>query len=500
VRGERAWSPAAAQNAVIAAGCLGMVYTQLTMSPATIEYARSLGGGASHIGLLGALPTAMLFMQFLAAAVANHLRYRRPLWLAVSIVQRLVFVPLAVGMWIWPETPPAVWLWTFIALTAVNHALLHFGTPLWLSWMGDYLPPGQLNRLWGARQFWMQWCGAVALFAGAVYLYQDAGGVRHAFAVLLLVGAAFGVADILLFLKVHEPPVTPVAVPRLREVFSAPFRDRNFRSFIAFTSFWHVAAMTGAPFISYYLLTHIGMSAYRVLLLWTFSWVGGAVFSQRMGTFAERYGNRPLLILCTAFKSVNMLTLIVLPADPDLAFWFLVPMFMFDAVLNSGIAIANNGFLIKNSPAANRTMFIAAGTAVAGLVGGLTSIASGFLLESLPARVGTFEAYWLGGAISRFHVVFGISLALRLVAAVLARGVREPSSVDTRVVLMNLIGATPLRILLFPLGLYRNQEVAESQPASIPLPAVAASEPMPEPVPIPVPAAMPAPLPVKSAS
>ena len=53
-------------------------------------------------------------------------------------------------------------------------------------------------------------------------------------------------------------------------MFSAPFRDRNFRSFIAFTSFWHVAAMTGAPFISYFLLTHVGMSVYRVLLLWTF--------------------------------------------------------------------------------------------------------------------------------------------------------------------------------------------------------------------------------------
>jgi hypothetical protein len=39
----------------------------------------------------------MLFMQFLAALAANHLRYRRRLWMTLSIVQRLVYVPVMCG-------------------------------------------------------------------------------------------------------------------------------------------------------------------------------------------------------------------------------------------------------------------------------------------------------------------------------------------------------------------------------------------------------------------
>ena len=84
-----------------------------------------------------------------------------------------------------------------------------------------------------------------------------------------------------------------------------------------------------------------------------------------------------MLVLCTAFKSINMIGLLLCPADPTIAFLVLAPMFMIDAFLNAGIAIANNGFMIKNSPRENRTMFIAAGTGFAGIVGGVASIVAG---------------------------------------------------------------------------------------------------------------------------
>lgn len=446
------WSNNTAFKAIIVAGCFSMVYTQLTLCPASIQYARALGANGLHIGILGAIPTMMLFCQFLAAVLANHLHYRRWVWMPVSILQRLVFVPIALVPWLWPDLPDYVWIWTFIGLTALNHAMLHFCTPLWLSWMGDYLPQAGLNRYWGVRHRWMQWAAAASLFAGAWYLRESGLDIRESFGVLLLVGAAFGVTDILIFLRVEEPPVTPVPEPRLLEVLSAPFRHRDFRSFIGYTSFWHFAAMTGAPFISYYLLSYVGLDVYKVLLLWTFSWIGGALLARQLGHWAELFGNRPVLILCSAFKSTNMIALLFLPPDPVLVFRILIPVFAFDAVLNAGIMISNNGFMIKNSPSANRTMFIAAGTAVAGMVGGLTSILTGLFLavsENWQMTIG-------GWTVVNFHVAFAVSLVSRLIAAVLAFGVREPSSKSTSHVLGQLIGVTPVRVLSFPLGLYRS--------------------------------------------
>ncbi|MEZ6064351.1 MAG: MFS transporter [Planctomycetaceae bacterium] len=299
----------------------------------------------------------------------------------------------------------------------------------------------------------MQLTAAASLLGSGLYLQFVEPDVVKAFAHLVLLGAVLGVVDILLFFKVDEPRVTKLPEAGLWEVFSGPFRHAGFRSFIGFTCFWHFAAMIGAPFISLYLLQYVGMSLFQVLLLWTCSWVGGAICSRWLGRIADHYGNRVLLILCIGLKSINMLSLLLVPPSPDLALVILAPIFMIDMALNTGVAIANNGFLLKHSPAANRTMFIAAGTAIAGLVGGMTSIACGAWLSS----VSDWSMMIGSRSITGFHVLFFASLLARFVATVLVTRVQEPGGREMREVVQTLLGVGPLRVLRYPLGLYRRR-------------------------------------------
>src|SRR5262249_7238998 len=150
--------------------------------------------------------------------------------------------------------------------------------------------------------------------------------------------------------RIDEPRVAAAPQSSLWDTIAAPFRQPEFRSFIWFSCFWNVAAMIGAPFISMFLLAHVGMDVYHVLLLWTISWVGGAMLSVQLGHWAERFGQRPVLILCIVVKPLCMIALLACPTDPVAAFWMLTPVFMIDALLNAGILIANNGYMIKNSP------------------------------------------------------------------------------------------------------------------------------------------------------
>lgn len=428
------WSQAVAQRAIIVAGCLGMIYLQLTTSPATVQYARSLGANGFHIGILGALPTAMLFMQFVAGVAVTHVRYRRWLWLTVGITHRLVMLPAALGPMFWPDMPPGFWIWTLLGLTAVNYALSDFCHPLWMSWMGDYLPRQGLGRFWGRRHLWMHWTAAFALGLAALFTAYHPGGIKPAFAIMGVIAAFCGVADLLFFLWVDEPPVQTAPSPRLRDILVAPFQQREFRAFIGFMCFWHFAAMTGAPFISLFLLEYVGMDLFHVMLLWACSWIGGALTAGRMGWIADRFGHRPLLVLSIAFKSTLMLALILVPSNPQLTFWLLIPVFMLDALLNAGIAIAQHGFLLSYSPVGNRTMYIAAGTAIAGMVGGVTSIASGAALRALAG----WDFSFLAVGVSHFHVLFSISVALRLLAAVFVLRVEEPEAASTREVVTHL--------------------------------------------------------------
>ena len=421
------WSLTGAKRAIIFAGCLAAAYTQLTTSPATIAYIRSMGANEFHIGILGALPTLMLFMQFVAAVIVNHLQYRRRLWFWAAVTHRLLLLPTALGPWLLPGYSNEFWVWTLLATTALNQGLLHFSSPLWLSWMGDYLPHEGLSSYWGSRQLWMQITAALSLLGAAFLILHSGLSIEISYAVMTCVGTACGVADLLLFHKIFEPPVKQVPSPRLSQVLSEPFRNREFRRYIGFMCFWNFAAMAGAPFISLYLLAEIGMDLYHVLLLWTISWVGGAMLSRTLGRWADSHGSQPVLVMCVALKSSNMLALLLVPHSPTIAFWILTPCFMLDAVLNAGILIANNGFMIKNSPAENRTMYIAATTAIAGMVGGATSILAGTLMQSLSGQHWTIGSWTFGN----FQLMFITSIALRWVGLLMTRYVQEPSARHT---------------------------------------------------------------------
>ncbi|MBM4005105.1 MAG: MFS transporter [Planctomycetes bacterium] len=428
------WPLATAQRAIVMGGGLAMVYTQLTTSPLVVEYARSLGASSLHIGILGALPTGLFFMQFLAALLASRIRYRRWPWFAVSVLQRLTFLPVAFGPIVMPEVSGSTWITLLIVGGMLNHALLHLSTPLWMSWMGDYLPRDGLSRFWGRRHLWQQWTAFASLALAALVFWKSGLAMQNAFAVLMAVGTVLGLVDLLLFLKIDEPPVPRMERTRLRDTFLIPLHDRQFRSYVEYTCFWHFAAMIGAPFIGVYLLEQVGMSLFGVLMLWAISWIGGAMVSDRVGAIADRFGHRPLLIGCTALKSLNMLAMLCTPANPTWAFWFLVPVLMMDAQLNAGINIANQGYLLKYSPSEGRAMFIASGTALAGMVGGVTAILAGYLLT----RWSEWSPSIGGYPISGYSMAFALSAGMRLAALGLARRVQEPESHGTRVVLQTV--------------------------------------------------------------
>jgi hypothetical protein len=69
-------------------------------------------------------------------------------------------------------------------------------------------------------------------------------------------------------------------------------------------------------------------------------------------------------------------------------------------------------------------MYVAAGTAIAGMVGGVTAIISGFALtamEGVSLPLGPFQ-------LTGYHVLFAISMLLRIGAIPLVNRIQEPTT------------------------------------------------------------------------
>ncbi len=142
--------------------------------------------------------------------------------------------------------------------------------------MGDYLPHQGLNKFWGVRHSSQQWTAALALLANALFFVQGGIEVRAAFAAIIVLGRDAGSGRYPAVLSGRGAAGQPRSGNLAVECAGGPFRQRDFRGFIFYSCFWNLAAMVGAPFISMYLLEYVGMDLFRVLLLWTISWVGGA--------------------------------------------------------------------------------------------------------------------------------------------------------------------------------------------------------------------------------
>jgi hypothetical protein len=112
-------------------------------------------------------------------------------------------------------------------------------------------------------------------------------------------------------------------------------------------------------------------------------------------------------------------------------------------------------------------MYIAAGTAVAGMVGGVTSIISGAALRSLAG----WDFSFLAVGVSHFHVLFSVSVVLRLIATVLVLRVEEPDAASTREVVSHLWQSAQRRFFRLT-----DSVVRIDRPAS---PPVLSGEPIP---------------------
>lgn len=435
LREQAVWTLQGAKRAIVIGGCLGAAAYQIAISPATILYAKHLGAREVHIGIVGSLSNSVLFMQLCGALLVTRLSHRKPVWIPLTILQRMVLLPAGVGPWLFPGLDPAWWLLIFVTSMVLYHSLSHFMYPLWLSWMGDYLPHQGLSAYWGFREFATQSTAAVAVCATGLLIFQPGTDIKFLYMLLTLFVTTIGVTDIVLFLWIEEPPVTHGPNPSLWAVVSGPFRRQDFRSFIFFNSFFTFAVNTASPFMPIFVKDYLHIPQDELLVMWSVFIACGALCARQIGRWAERYGQRPVLILSVSLKSINVIAFLLLPeGNARLAFWVLLPVFCFDSILNTGYTISTVGFMIKNSPRENRAMYIAAGNGFAGMVGGITAVASGIFLDQFDNWRGTL---W-GKTLINYHLIFGISLLLRLLSIYVAWMVHEPTSHRTREMLADI--------------------------------------------------------------
>jgi len=428
-----------------------MVYITGIGSPATTEFYRAMGARDIHFGLLSGIPMATVFFQFLGAVAANRVRRRKPLFMAVFIIGRLIYLPVAFLPLIFPGMSMRVYFPLLFTIVALSHGLGNFGSPLWFTWMADLIPRKILNTYWGVRQRSMYLFWTCSFLAITLFTYWIHWPIINAFALILSVAVLAGILDILLFAWVREPENLCARDLPIREVLLAPLAHTEYRTFVTYSCAYSAIIMFAAGFMQPFTLKILGMPVWLATLVWCVSGIGNALSARFWGRLADTHGHRPVLILCVLFKPWVALALFLV--SPRWAPMILPGIFLVDGVWNAGLMVANNGYMMKIAPKQNRSMFMASILGLSGICGGMAAVAGGIFLRCFS----DFSVDVMGRTWGNYHLLLLVDFFLRWLGIPLVRRIKEPRSTRGRQVLLEIFGHFPLRFLLFPVGLYRRR-------------------------------------------
>ncbi|MFC1452778.1 MFS transporter [Verrucomicrobiota bacterium] len=434
---------------------LAMVYVTGTACPARTEFFRAVGADEFHFGLLTGIPLVALFMQFFGAALTNRVRRRKPVFIALLVLGRMLYVPIAFVPLLFPSLPTSVTVMVLIALVAIASALMQLTPPLWYSWMADVIPSKILNRYWGTRQRWMYFTWTGSFFAVAVFTYLVPLPVTVAYPILVVIAVTAGVLDLLLFVWVDEPPNTITRDKPVLETLLAPMKHPEYKTFVVFSCVSMFSVMFAASFMQLYVLKVLHFTVWQATFVWCLSGIGIAVAGRRWGKIADKHGHKPVMAVCRFLKPG--IAAVFLLITPRTALWVLPPAMFIDGMLNAGNMVAANGYMLKIAPRENRSMFIAAITGLAGVCGGISAIAAGSFLHASSG----FSIVLMGRTWINYHVLFLASFLMRVACAFLIHWVKEKETSHPVHVLNDLRGVWPMRFLRFPVGFYRTQDPEE---------------------------------------
>ena len=354
---------------VTIAWMFGVVWMSCVTGSRQTIFVRCLGFAEWQLGLIPAIASAAMFVQFLAVILIERTGLRKYQFLYCGVAHRVVWVFIALIPVFLPV--PSPWaVWTMLVLLACSSVMAALTEPAWQMWMGDLIPRRIRGRYFANRD---RWATAVkiplviglGLSLDHVNSQYGPEALLHAISVVFAVAGVLGVMDILQFRHIRDlvpsdglvagagagAVETDGALPARRRwrrhvvraagrLLLAPLGDRAFRRVVFYTGCMTFALTVSHSYFFLFMLEGLGFNQLGTdLLFMVLGPLAGIAAIKGWGKLMDRWGRRPVLMLATACTVVSITPyFLASPMTPN-------PQFVVDAVNSVSVAIGGGGGL-----------------------------------------------------------------------------------------------------------------------------------------------------------
>lgn len=413
----------------VAAWAFNSVYVQLTLLGSVfVLFLSELGLSKSRIGdLLSFVPFTAVIALFVAPRIARS-GYKRT-FLVFFGARKVATVFVLFTPWVLAHYGANVGLVYVGVILAVFSLTRSVGMTALYPWTQEYVPDTVRGKYSAVNEAVSTTTGFLAL-TGARYVIDVSSGL-NGFVVLMAIGVAFGVIGLWLFSFV--PGGGPDEAVDKSEGGGRDLRealhDRDFVRYLVGVGF--VVLNTGpvASFLPLFMREQVGLSSGNTVWLQSGALIGGLVSSFLWGWAADRYGSKPVMLSGVYARVALPVCWLLVPRASAWSLQAALAISFVDGVATTAWAVGAGRLLYTGLvPREKRSDYMAVYYGWVGLVGGLSRVTSGRLLD-LSAGV---SGELLGLSIGPYFPLFAGAFVLGLIGTVPLGRLRAESVVGVR--------------------------------------------------------------------
>jgi MFS family permease len=414
-----AWERPSIMRKHIVTGAMGMVYFVLLSGIYLVAFGNAIGLKYWQWGVLSGASSFVLLLQLLSAYWVWRTGFRRSLWFAAALSARLLRAGAIVVAFALIDLSGSLARLLFVLLIVLSNCFDALAAPPWFSWLADIIPEKEHGSFMGRRSAWIAIANAAIVFP--IGLLVDSAAEDWKLIAIMGVfafGLVIGILDLLLHRTIPEPRMKRQRRGSFRQGLMQPLMDPNFRPWLIFNGCWSFAMTLGGALATVHFIENLGikrnfMAGSIVLILLPLA--ATMLTSSWAGRLIDRHGVRP--VLRWGYLLWGCLPAFWLVATPGNALLVLGLAAVTGSIASGAALNASVKMVTRARSSMHVPLYFAVSTCVGSIAGGAGPLVAGLALQITEGK--SWE--YVGLTLTGFHLLFALSLILRLLSTLLLR-------------------------------------------------------------------------------
>jgi MFS family permease len=395
--------------------------------PAYVLFLDELGFTKTQIGfLLSLIPFTGLVALIIAPAVARF-GYKRT-FVTFWGLRKVITAGLLLTPWVlakFGHDALLIYVMLISAGFALSRAIAETGL---LPWAQEYIPDTIRGRYTAINEIISRLIGIAATALASYVLGLSLGMDR--FMLLFAIAVVAGIFAV--WAATRIPGGAPIRKTDVGGIshrhFMRALRDNNLLLYIAGVGILTIGTTPMASFLPLFVEQQVGLNESQVVIaLQIGSLVGGLAATYLVGWAADRYGSKPVLLSGLYIKILLPLAWVLIPRFSDLSLTAALVISAVGGAVDIAWLIGSARLLyVRVVPQENRSEYMAVYYAAVGLIGGISQVAGGGLLDLMQGVSGQFLIFPL----DPFFPLFALALVLTAVSIAIFNRVKADSPVS----------------------------------------------------------------------